>query len=187
MIAAIDRESPAAAAKLAPGDVILDYDGKPVAQSRELPRLVAATAPGRTVKVTIWRNGKKEVVSVDVAELDPNRPTPPPKEPPKPQPPPSVEALGLKLARLTPDLRKQFSIPDGAKGVVVTEVPQNSPAATQGLHPGDLVVEVGGHPVTSPDEVKRGALAAQKSGKKNLLVRVKRDGSARFFALPVAG
>ncbi|HEV2303672.1 MAG TPA: DegQ family serine endoprotease [Stellaceae bacterium] len=187
MIAAIDRDSPAAAAKLAPGDVILDYDGKPVAQSRELPRLVAATPPGKTVKVTIWRYGKNDVIAVKVAELNPNRPSPPPEQPAKPKPPPSVEALGLKLARLTPDLRKQFSIPEAARGVVVTEVPQNSPAAAQGLRPGDLVVAVGGHPVTSPDEVRRGASAAQKSGRKNLLVRVKRDGSARFFALPVAG
>jgi serine protease Do len=184
MIAAIDRDSPAAAAKLVPGDVILDYDGKPVAQSRQLPRMVAATPPGKTVKATIWRHGKKEMVAIKVAELNPNRPTPPPQQPAKPQPPPAVEALGLKLSRLTPELRKQFSIPDEATGVVVTEVPQNSPAATQGLRPGDLVVAVGGYPVVSPDEVKRGALAARKSGRKNLLVRVKRDGSARFFALP---
>ena len=184
MIAAIDPESPAVAAKLAPGDVILDYDGKPVVQSRELPRLVAATRPGKTVRVTIWRSGKKETVMVAVAELNPNRPTPPPEQPAKPKPPPSVEALGLKLSRLTPDLAKHFSIPDGAKGLVVTEVPQNSPAAAQGLRPGDLVVSVSGRPVTSPDDVKRGASAAQKSGKKNLLVRVMRDGSARFFALP---
>ena len=187
MIAAIDRDSPAAAAKLAPGDVILDYDGKPIAQSRELPRLVAATPPGKTVKVTIWRYGKQDAIAVKVAELNPNRPVPPPPQPATPKPPPAVEALGLKLSRLTAALRKQYSIPDATQGVVVTEVPQNSPAAAQGLRPGDLVVAVGGRPVVSPDEVKRSAAAAQKSGKKNLLVRVKRDGSARFFALPVAG
>ena len=51
-----------------------------------------------------------------------------------------VDALGLKLATLTADLRKQFSLPDAAKGVVITDVPANSAAATQGLRPGDLVV-----------------------------------------------
>ncbi len=187
MIAAIDAASPAAQAKLQPGDVILVYDGKPIDRSRQLPRLVADTPPDKSVKLTLWRDGKEQEVELTAAALNPNRPAPPPPEPEKPKPPPSIDALGLKLSKLGPELRKQFSLPDTAKGVVITEVPQNSPGAAQGLRAGDLVAAIGHEPVHTPEEVQQKAAAAKKGGRKNLLVRVEREGSARFVALPAEG
>jgi serine protease Do len=187
MIATIDQGSPAAQAKLEPGDVILTYDGKPIDRSRQLPLLVAGTPPDKPVKLSIWHDRKEHEVTLKVAALDPNRPPPPPPEPEKPKPPPSVDALGLKLARLTGDLRKQFSLADGIKGVVITEVPANSAAATQGLRPGDVVVAIGRASVATPEEVQQKAAVATKNGGKDLLVRVERDGITRFVALPAAG
>ena len=119
--------------------------------------------------------------------MDPNRPPPPQPEPEKPKPAPSVDALGLKLAKLNGDLRKQFSLADGVNGVVITEVPPTSAAATQGLRPGDLVVAIGRVPVASPEEVQRKAAIAAKNGAKDLLVQVERGGNSRFVALPAAG
>jgi serine protease Do len=186
MIAAVDPGSPAAQAKLQPGDVILAYDGKPIDRSRQLPRLVADTAPDATVKLTMWRDGKEQEVELKVAALNPNRPAPPPPpEPEKPKPPPSLEVLGLKLTKPTADLRKQFSLPDGAKGVVITDVPPNGPATTQGLRPGDLVTAIGHETVGSLEEVQQRLAAAKKGGHKNVLVRVEREGNARFVALPI--
>ena len=106
MIGAIDAASPAAQAKLQPGDVILAFDGKPIERSRQLPRLVADTAPETVVKLSVWRDGKDQEVEIKVAALNPNRPAPPPPEPEKPKPPPSIDALGLKLTKLTAELRK---------------------------------------------------------------------------------
>jgi serine protease Do len=187
MVASIDQSSPAAQAKLEPGDVILAYDGKPIDRSRQLPRLVAGTQPEKSVKLSIWRNGKARDVDLKVAALDPNRPPPPQPEPEKPKPPPSLDALGLKLAKLTPDLRKQFSLPEAVKGVAITEVPPTSAGASQGLRPGDLLVAVGPALVTTPEEVQQRAVADQKKGRKNILVRVERDGTTRFVALPAEG
>ena len=102
MIAAIDPGSPAAQAKLQPGDVILSYEGQPIERSRHLPRVIAATPPNRPVKLTIWRDGKEFEVELKTAALDPNRPAPPPPEPEKPKPPATVDAFGLKLAKITP-------------------------------------------------------------------------------------
>jgi serine protease Do len=184
MIASIDPASPAAAAKLAPGDVILAYDGKPIDRSRQLPRLVADTPPSKTAKLSVWRDGKAQMVDVQVAALEANRPAPPAREPEKPKPPPTVEALGVKLAPLSGDLRKQFSLPDTAKGVVITDVPANSVAAAQGLRPGDLIVSVGDTAVTTPGELEQ---RAKKTARKNLLVRLQRDGITRFVALPTGG
>jgi serine protease Do len=185
MIATVDPASPAAQAKLQPGDVILSYEGKPIDRSRQLPRLVADTPPDTTVKLSMWRDGKEHEVELKVAALNPNRPPPPPPEPEKPKPPPTIDALGLKLAKLTPELRKQFSLPDAAKGVVITEVPQNSPAAAQALRPGDLVTAVGRDGVATPEEVQQKLAALKKGGRKNALVRVEREGNSRFVALPL--
>jgi serine protease Do len=185
MIAAIDPGSPAAQAKLQPGDVILSYDGKPIDRSRQLPRLVADTPPDKIVKLTIWRDGKESEVELKAAALNPNRPVPPPPDPERPKAPPVVEALGLKLARLSPELRKQFALSDAAKGVVIVEVPQNSPGAAQGLRPGDLVIAVGHAAVATPEEVPQLAAGARKAGHKNVLLRVEREGSTRFVALPL--
>ena len=185
MIAVIDPASPAAQAKLQPGDVIISYDGKPIDRSRQLPRMVADTPPETPVKLTVWRDGKEHEVELKVAGLNSNRPTPPQPEPEKPKPPPSVDALGLKLVKLTPELRRQFSLPEATKGVVITEVPQNSPAAAQGLRPGDLVVALGHEPVGGLEDLQQKITAAKKNGHKNVLVRVEREGNTRFVALPL--
>ena len=58
-----------------------------------------------------------------------------------------IEPLGMTLAGITPELKSQYSIPDTAKGLVVTEVAPDSPAADESLRPGDLVVEVAQEPV----------------------------------------
>jgi serine protease Do len=184
MVATVDPASPAAQAKLQPGDVILAYDGKPIDRSRQLPRLVADTAPDTLVKLSMWRDGKDQEVEIKVAALNSNRPASVPPEPEKPKPPPSIDALGLKLAKPTTELRKQFSLPDTTKGAVITEVPQNSPGAVQGLRPGDLVVAVGHEAVGSLEELQQKVAAARKNGHKNVILRVEREGNARFVALP---
>jgi serine protease Do len=186
MIAAIDADSPAAQAKLRPGDVILSYDGQPIERSRQLPRLVAATPPNKQVKLTIWRDGKEHEVELKSAALNPNRPPPPPPEPEKQKPPPTVDAFGLKLAKVTPDLAKQFALAETAKGVVVTEVPAVGAAAAQGVRPGDLLIAVGQTPVANPEQLPQLAANARKANQKKVLVRIEqRDGSRRFVALPL--
>jgi serine protease Do len=185
LIAAIDPDSPATQAGLKPGDVILTYDAKPIDRSRQLPRMVADSAPDKPVKLTIWRDGKEAEVTLTVVAYNPNRPQPQPPAPDQPKPPATVDALGLKLAKLTPDLRKQYSLPDAAHGIVIVEVPQGSAAATQGLRAGDLIVAVGENAVGSPDDALADIAAAKKAGRRNVLIRVEREGNFRFVTMPM--
>jgi serine protease Do len=185
LIASIDPASPATQGGLKPGDVILTYDGKPIDRSRQLPRFVADSAPNKPIKLTVWRDGKEVEATITVVAYDPNRPQPQPPAPEQPKPPPTTDALGLKLAKLTPDLRKQFSLSDRERGIVIVEVPQNSAGAAQGLRPGDLLVSAGTAPVSSPDDVLQHIAAAKKAGRKNILIRVEREGNFRFITMPI--
>ena len=186
LIASIDQASPAMQGGLKPGDVILSYDGKPVDRSRQLPRLVADSAANKPVKVTIWRDGKELDDTLTVIAYDPTRPQPQPPAPEQPKPPPTVDMLGVKIARLTAEWRKYYGVQETARGVVIVDVPQNSAASNQGLRAGDLIVAVGETAVTNPDQVLEYIAAAKHAGRKNVLIRVEREGNYRFVTMPIA-
>ncbi|HWD59551.1 MAG TPA: Do family serine endopeptidase [Stellaceae bacterium] len=185
LIASIDPSSPATQAGLKPGDVILTYDGKAIDRSRQMPRLVADSAPNKPIKLTVWRDGKELEATLTVVAYDPNRPQPQPPAPEQPKPPPSIDALGLKIAKLTPEWRKYFGLTEAVRGIVIVDVPQNSAGSGQGLRAGDLVVNAGTAPVSSPEEVLAHIAAAKKAGRKNILIRVERDGNFRFVTMPI--
>jgi serine protease Do len=145
--------------------VILTYDGKPVDRSRQLPRLVADSAPDKPVKLTIWRDGKEAEMTLTVVAYNPNRPQPQPPAPEQPKPPPTVDALGLKVAKLTPELRKQFSLARRARRASSSSrCRKTAPAPLRGLRAGDMIVVSDRRtlPVSSPDEVLQ-QIAAAKS------------------------
>jgi serine protease Do len=148
--------------------------------------MVADSAPDKPVKVTIWRDGKEVEQTLTVVAYDPSRPQPQPPAPEQPKPPPTVDMLGLKVARLTPEWRKYFGLPDNARGIVITDVPQNGPGSAQGLRAGDLLVSAGENPVNTPDDVLQHIAAAKHAGRKNILIRVERDGNYRFITMPIA-
>jgi len=76
-------------------------------------------------------------------------------------------------------------MPETTKGIVITDVAQNSAAAALALRPGDLVIAVGHDPVTALEDLQQKIAAAKKNGHKNVLVRVEREGNSRFIALPL--
>jgi serine protease Do len=134
----------------------------------------------------LWRDGKQRGFELKAAELDPDRKPPAPPPPPAAKPAVTIDAFGLTLAKVTPELRKQFALPDWANGVVITEVPAGGAAASQGVRPGDLVIAIGHTPVATPQQVPPLAAAAKRAKQKMVLVRIEQPrGGTRFVALPV--
>ena len=179
LIASVSEDSPAARAGFKPGDVIVSFDGKTVEGPRTLPTIVANTAVGRAVPVVVLRDGKRQTLQVTVGNLADSREaraTPAEKAPESR----ATEKLGLALQELTPELAKQLGVQSG-KGVVVTEVKPDSPAAQAGLAPGDVIREVNRTAVQGIQDVERGLAGGQDPAQ--VLLRVERDGSQRYVVL----
>jgi serine protease Do len=186
LVTDVDQNGPAAKAKLQPGDVILSFDGKPIERTRQLPRLVAETPADKTVKVSLWRDGKESTVDVKIGPLNPDKLATPaaPAAPPQ-KDIPTVDAVGMSLAKVTAELRRELELSEDTKGVVVVDVDDESPAAKRGIQAGDVVAAIGREAVTTPEQVVEKVEAAKKAGRKLVLVRIERDGAAQFVPLPV--
>jgi serine protease Do len=189
LVASVSDNGPADKAKIKAGDVILNFDGKDVTEMKRLPRIVAETAIEKDVPVQVWRDGKIVSLSVRVGELLENEQqasaSPAPKETPQ-RGNSRVDALGLALAAITPELRQKFDIDENVtQGVIVTAVDDSGPAAEKGVKPGDIVVEVGQEEVKTPADVQAKVQKAKQANRKSILFLVDRQGEMRFIALRI--
>ncbi len=188
LVAGIDDKGPAKPAGLEIGDVIVKFDGKDVKDSRDLPRIVAATPVGKDVPVQIMRKGKEVAKTVKLGRLEDGEKVQPASATPPTEAKPAVtSALGLELSAQSEELRKRYSIKEGLKGVVVTKVDSNSNAADKRILVGELIVEIGQEAVNSPDDVTKRIEVLKKEGKKSALLLVSNaQGEVRFVAVTMS-
>ena len=186
LIAGIDDKGPAKPAGIEPGDVVIKFDGKDIKEMRDLPKIVAETAVGKDVEVLIIRKGKEEKKTVKLGRLEDGEKQAAltKKDADSGEKPVVKQALGLDLANLTDELRKKHKIKDKVKGVVITGVDPNSPAAEKRLAPGMVIAEVQQQPVTTAAELQQRIDKLKKDGKKAVvLLVVSPDGDPSFVAL----
>ncbi len=190
LVAGVDDKGPSKPAGIKAGDVIVKFDGKPIKESRDLPKLVAATPVGKDVELVIMRGGKEETKKVKLGRLEDGEKVASReegKEKSEPTGPTSQTALGLELSRLTDELRARYQIKDAVKsGVLITSVDPSSSAAEKRLQPGEVLLEVNQEPVSDPADAVKKIKALKDSGKKTaLLIVANGQGDAHFVALPV--
>ena len=166
-----------AAAGLKQGDVITEYDGKPVNDSAELPLLVARTPVGKTVPVKVIRDKKTENFSIQIAELK--------EEETAEAGTGTAEDLGLTVQTLTAELAENLGLDRSLKGVVVTQVDPSGPASEAGLRRGDVILEVNRHGVKDVDAYKKALKAIGKG--KSVLFLVRRGENTIFLAVKPSG
>lgn len=183
LVASVFNPGPAADAGFEAGDVILKFDNKDVPRVRALPRIVAETDIGKAVNVEVWRDGKITTLSVMIGELKEEEVAALTSDKAADESTPDMRVLGMKLSRLSKSMRELFEIGDDVKGVVVTEVDDDSAAAKKGILAGDVIVEVAQEEVTSPERVREIVKVARDSEKKSVLLLVQRSGDLRFLAL----
>ncbi|MBM3558905.1 MAG: DegQ family serine endoprotease [Alphaproteobacteria bacterium] len=188
LVASVIEGGPAAAAKVEQGDVVIGFDGKPIDQMRELPRVVAETSIGKEVDLEVWRKGAAKKLRVTVGELEEAENVVAAATPGGDTKGPAagvskIADLGLTLTQIDDRTRREFSIPDNVRGVVVTEVDGSGPGAEKDLRPGDVIVEVSQEAVTSPAQVANSVRRARDSGRRSVLLLVNRGGDLSFKAV----
>ena len=175
IVSAPQDGSPAAAAGLKSGDVILSVDDTDVASPKELARVIASYAPETDVALTVVRDGEEQEVTVTLGKLpEPQRraEAPAAAQPDRDVRPTTFDDLGLGLA-------------DSDDGVVIAEVEPGSAADEKRLSEGDVVVSVNGRSTKEVREVGAAIAEAMEDDRKAVLFQVRSGERSRFVALPV--
>ena len=172
------------------GDVILSFDGKEIEEMRDLPRAVAETPAGDTVRVIVSRKGKTQTLKIAVGLLDADGNAVSGDEKQKDNQKgegdsvtPGEEVLGMSLLTLNRKQREVFELEADQEGVVISDVESTSAAARKGLRRGDVIIEVAQEAVNTPEEVAAKITAQQEADKSTVLLLISRRGEVRFVAL----
>lgn len=193
LVSSVDPSSPAKTGGVEPGDVIVKFDGKPVSSMRGLPRIVAQTPVGKKVDVEILRKGETQTLQVEVARLDETTPdagslvqNTGEEEDKGSKLDPTKIITGVTLAPMDDELRRQHGFGEAAKGIVVTNLDADSPAARKGIKVGDAIVEVAQTGVSTLEDVADNIERVRKSGRRAVLLRIEdARGETRFVAVPL--
>jgi serine protease Do len=188
LVAEVTPTGPADKAGLKPRDVIVEFDGKPIRDMKDLPRVVADTAIGKKVTVKVVREGKPVEVQAEVGRLEDgeklvastNQESAPATD--------TADTLGMKLSIITDVERQRFKIDDGLEGAIVTEVDPDGPAAEKRIEPGDVITEAGQKTVKNPADVTARVKDAETAQKKSVLLFVAKGGKQsemRFIAVRI--
>jgi len=173
LVAQVIEDSPAAQAGLRTGDVVVAYDGKPAVDIGSFRNQVSLTPPGSRKSLTIVRDGKRTDLMLTIGELTGD-------ELAAGGDTQSADTIGLRVQALTLELAEQLDAQPG-EGVVVTEVEPGSIAATAGIEPGAVILEVNRVAVTSPGEFAAAVAKADKA--RGILLLLRQGGIQRFVAL----
>ncbi|HLT76830.1 MAG TPA: DegQ family serine endoprotease [Ferrovibrio sp.] len=194
LVAKVVPGGPAEKAGIESGDVIVSLDGKPIASTNALTRSVAETPVGRTVNIEIMRKGKKRTVKATLGELETalasaraeNGGKPGSADRPKAsRNETELAELGLRVAPLTKELRQKHDIKEDVRGVVVTDVEPDGPAAKRDVRVGDVIIEVAQSEVRNPDDITEMLKALKDAKRKVALLQIQRAGEPRFVPVPL--
>jgi serine protease Do len=180
LVSKVSEDGPAAKAGIQERDVIREFDGHPVNEFSDLPRIVASTPIDKKVEIVVTRDGKQVTLHPKIAlleepELQKTSATPPSE-------PGGAKSFGLAVQNLDRDIAKQLGLPD-TKGVVVTDVDPMGPASEAGIRAGDVIIEVDRQEVKDAGTLQKAlaksddrALMLIRRGDNQLYVTVKRAG-----------
>jgi len=177
LISEVTPDGAAAKAGLKDGDVVLEFNGKPVADSHHLQLAVADIKPGSAIPVEILRNGEKETLKVTVQEF-PGKDQLAENESGNSEDTGTLNGVGV--ADVDAQVRSEYNIPRHVTGAVITQVDPSSPSADAGLKPGVVIEEINHHPVKSADEAVK--LTTHPDNKRTLL-RIWVNGGSHYVVV----
>jgi serine protease Do len=157
VLASVFEGQPADKAGLQPGDVITEFNGKPISDSEALVAMVVAAKPGTTVPLTVYRyrDRQRKSINITIGELDLDAEQGSRNDRPEVDSAPTSTGFGMEIEPVTPDKAREVRLPSGKGGAVVSNVTRSSPASNAGVLPDDVILEVNRTAVSNVSQVKR--------------------------------
>ena len=177
LVSNVEKGAPADKAGIEVSDVILKFDGKPVNDSSDLPRMVAAVKPGTKVEVELWRKGKSRQVTVEVAEMPEDSTPARSDKQPSDHAGEMVARLGISVSELSADQLQELQ----ASGGLLVEEVKGSAARAAGLQPGDVLLSIGNVPLHSLAQLND--MLKQVPNGRNVALLVRRGDNATYIAI----
>jgi len=178
LVADVTAGSPADAAGIKSGDVIVEFNGKPVENASQLKLHVAETAPGASVRVVVNRNGENKNLSITVREKAKNELASSKQE--QGQSGQGDALHGVAVGELDQQTREELKVPASVHGALVSQVSPNSAAYEAGLREGDVILEINHQPVKNAQDAVN--LTASRSGNETL-VKVWSHGGSHYLTV----
>jgi serine protease Do len=175
LIGSVDPNGPGAKVGLQRGDVIEELNGQAVTGPNDLRLKISSMAPGSEVHLKVNHDGKEREVAVKLAEAPGKTAANGPAGSAQSSP-----MRGVQVNDLTADIRQQLGLPGDVKGVVVTNVPDGSPASDAGLQRGDVIEQINRQPVNSVNDYQR---LISQAGKQSLVLLINRGGNTAFVVV----
>jgi serine protease Do len=177
LVSNVEKNAPADKAGIQASDVILKFNGKPVNNSSDLPRMVAVIKPGTKVPVQLWRKGESRQVTVEVAEMPEEAKLAQSPKKPSDKAAEMISRLGIAVSELSVEQRQELQI---SGGLLVEDV-KGSAARAAGLHPGDVLLSLGNVPIRSLAQLNE--LLKQVPNGRNVAFLVRRGDGASYVAI----
>jgi serine protease Do len=174
LVANVSKDGPADKSGVKVGDVIVEFDGKEIKDSGDLPIIVARTPIDKKVRMKVLRDKKELTMNVAVGELKDEVVASAPEK----------GEMGLTVQRLTPQIAESLGL-EKAEGIVVSAVEPGSAADEAGIRRGDVIVEIDRKPIRNLEEYKKSIGTIRKG--KGVLFLVRRGESTLFLALRPQG
>ena len=164
LVASVSGGSPAQAAGMKPGDVILDVNGKPVSSRDELVQTIMALTPGTTVPMKVIRDKEEQTLNVTIGELNLERESESTANEGESGDQDTSAGFGMTLGNLTAERARRLDLPAGTTGAVIMEIDPSGAAARRGLAEGDVILRVNRQKVTSAAEANRELQRVESGG-----------------------
>lgn len=178
LVADVVTGSPAEKAGVEVGDVVVEFDGDSVKDSRELARLVGNSDSGDRATLVVVRDGEEVDLKVRLGDAETQIASNGSEE--------RMRDLGMTLAPLTDDLRQRMGLDANVSGAVVVKVDPAGSAAASGIRRGDVLMRAGRESVDSPRDFESAVASAKKKGNDSVPVLVKRGDTQQFMSLSVS-
>ena len=182
VINSVAPDQPAAKAGVRRGDVVTEFNGRPVPDSDALVSMVVTTKPGTTVPITLYRDGERKALSITIGELDLDAEQGARTTRPEAETAPTSTDFGMEIEPVTPDIARELELPKGKGGAIVSSVSRSSPAFNAGVLQNDVILEVNRVPVTNVSQITRELQRAQAGSTVFMVVwRVGPNGAQENF------